>query len=151
MPVYAFVVTMVAIVAIIGVVVLLRRLEARDRMLRSIRKAVGSTSIDADLVIDVRSVAADARDLEARANSYAAALEGSSTGIAILSSSGAIQYMNPAAQLLLDGPRERAVLRSRVTALGQRVAGSGRSEVVEVDIHDPDRRVLSLTAVPLVV
>ena len=151
MPVYALAVTVVAVVAIIGLVVLLRRLEARDRMLRSIRKAVGGTSSDADLVIDVRSVAADARDLEARANSYAAALEGLSTGIAILSSSGAIQYMNPAAQLLLEGPRERAVLRSRATALGQRVARSGQSEVVEVDIHDPDRKVLSLIAVLLVV
>ena len=150
MPVYALIVTVVALVSVVGVVVLRRRLDARDRMLRSIGKAVGSTASDTDLVRDVRSATTEARALEARANGYAAALQGSSTGIAILSPTGGIEYMNPAAQLLLEGPRERAVLRTRVTALGQRVAGSGRSEVLEVDIHDPDRRVLSLTAVPLV-
>ena len=56
-----------------------------------------------------------------------------------------------AAHLVMDGDGERAVLRTRVTALGQRVHAKRTQESIEVDIHDPDRRVLALTAVPLTV
>lgn len=139
----------VAVAAVIGVIVLRRQTVARGRTLRSVSRAVGVDDMDADLVRAVRAMARAAEEASVQANSYAAALQGANVGIALLSPTGAIEYANPSAQLMLEGPREKAVLRTRVTALGQRVFNSNEPEVIEVDIHDPERRVLALTAVPL--
>ena len=145
------IVSIVAITAVIAVIVLARRLDTSRRIIRSMARALGTSATDADLLRAARRSTQDADDATTLANSYAAALQGTTTGIALLASTGAIQYANPAAQMLLEGPREKAVLRTRVTALGQRVHASGEAETIEVDIHDPDRRVLSLTAVPVAI
>ena len=145
------IVTILAITAVIAVIVLARRLDTSRRIIRSMARALGTSATDADLLRAARRSTQDADDATTLANSYAAALQGTTTGIALLASTGAIQYANPAAQMLLEGPREKAVLRTRVTALGQRVHASGEAETIEVDIHDPDRRVLSLTAVPVAI
>lgn len=143
------VITLVAVVAIVSVVVLTRRLESSRRIIRSTARVLGTEAQDADLVRAARTAREDTEEARMRANSYAAALQGTSTGVALLGTNGAVQYANPAAQLLLEGSPERAVLRTRVTALGQRVHGNREMETIEVDIHDPDRRVLALTAVPV--
>jgi two-component system sensor histidine kinase SenX3 len=145
------VVSVLAIVTMIAVVVLARRLDTSRRIIRSMASALGTSATDADLLRAARQTANAAQEATTRANSYAAALQGATTGIALLEHTGAVQYANPAAQMLLEGPREKAVLRTRVTALGQRVHTSGEAETIEVDIHDPDRRVLSLTAVPVAI
>lgn len=149
MPLSALVTTVVAVIAVIVVIVLARRLAALQRVIRSTARALGTEATDADLLRAARRVTRDADDARMRANSYATALQGDNTGIALLGATGTIQYANPSAQMLLDGPREKAVLRTRVAALGQRVHTSGEMETIEVDIHDPDRKVLSLTAVPV--
>lgn len=151
MPFFVPTITVVAVVAVIVVVVLARRLETSRRIIRSVARALGTDATDADLLRAARAASTEAEDSRMRANSYSAALQGDNTGIALLAPNGSVQYANPAAQMLLEGPRERAVLRTRVTALGQRVHGSGEIETIEVDIHDPDRKVLSLTAVPVVI
>lgn len=144
-------ITAVAVIAVVVVIVLARRLDTSRRIVRSLARALDTDAKDADLLRAARTVQRDAEEARLRANSYAVALQGDSTGIALLAPNGSIQYANPAAQLLLEGPREKAVLRTRVTALGQRVHAGGESETIEVDIHDPDRRVLSLTAVPVAI
>ena len=142
-------IVIVAVVAIVAVVVLARRLDTSRRIIRSVARALGTDATDADLLRAARAAKRDTDEARIRANSYAAALQGDNTGIALLAPTGAIQYANPAAQMLLEGPREKAVLRTRVTALGQRVHATGEMETIEVDIHDPDRRVLALTGVPV--
>lgn len=149
MPVPTLVITVVAVIAVGVAVVLARRLDTSRRIIRSMARALGTEATDSDLLRAARSARRDTEEARMRANSYAAALQGTSTGIALLGPNGSVQYANPAAQMLLEGPRERAVLRTRVTALGQRVHASGEMETIEVDIHDPDRRVLAFTAVPV--
>ena len=149
MPLVIASILAVAIAAVAGLVVLRKRNEVYRRTQRSLARALDTDATDADLVRAAREsmrVTAEARRL---ANGYAAALQGAGIGIAILNASGAVEYANPAVQLVMDGDGERAVLRTRVTALGQRVSSKSMQESIEVDIHDPDRRVLLLTAVPL--
>ena len=139
----------VAVAAVIGVVMLRRRNDAYRRTQRSLAVALGTDETDVDLLAAAREAVGVAAESRKLANGYAAALQGASVGIAILNDAGAVEYANPAAHMVMDGDGERAVLRTRVTALGQRVCAKGVQETIEVDIHDPDRRVLSLTAVPL--
>ena len=139
----------VAGLAVVAVVVLRRRNDEFRQTQRSLAHTLGSDDTEADLLRAAQQSVDDAVTARKLANGYAAALQGAIVGIAILNESGAVEYANPAAQLVLEGDGERAVLRTRVTALGQRVHATSTQESIEVDIHDPDRRVLELTAVPL--
>ena len=149
MPLVVASILTVAVVAVVGVIVLRNRNEVYRRTQRSLARALDTDATDAELVRAARESMRISTDARRLANGYAAALQGASIGIAILNGSGAVEYANPAAQLVMDGDGERAVLRTRVTALGQRVHTKAMQESIEVDIHDPDRRVLLLTAVPL--
>lgn len=143
------IVSLLAAAAMVVGVVLARRLQQARDTLASVDKAVGGDTSGGSVQERARDLRLRAADAESASADYVAALEGASTGIAILSTAGVVNFANPTAEALLEGPGERAVLRSRVTALGQRVHRSGLAETVEVSAHDPERRVLGLTAIPL--
>ncbi len=136
------------IVLAVAVVLLWRRADADARTLRSVEAELGEVSNGGSPPTRVRGLASEARDARAAEATYRAALDGARLGIALLSSSGEISYANPVAAVLLDGEGNRAVLRARATALATKVAQSGDVERMEVDVHEPDRRVLALTALP---
>lgn len=120
-----------------------------EATLRSLAVAVGSEHVDAALLRDVRLLQSAVTDAEARADVSLGALEGASEGIAILDAEGGILYANTVAKILLDGAGERSVLKARIAVLAQRAARSGLREEIEVDVHEPERRVYAFTAEPL--
>lgn len=117
--------------------------------MRTIALLVGADDTDSDLARQVRSRLSVAAETERDASAYLGALEGASIGIAIVGCQGEAIYTNPAGEQLLLGDGERAVLRTRASALVQRVCQRGAIEQIESDIHEPVRRVLTTTAVPL--
>ena len=135
----------------VAVAVMWRRMDADARTLRSVDVELGEASGDESLLMRVRELVREARDEQVAAATYQAALDGAQAGIAILSSSGEISYVNRPAATLLEGDGQRAVLSARTKALAIRVARTRDLERMEVDVHEPDRRVLALTAAPAVV
>jgi signal transduction histidine kinase len=103
----------------------------------------------AELVSRVRTVANRAEESHAAAETYGAALSRVRIGVAVVRPDGEIEYTNGAAQKLIDGTGEWAVLGTRVSLLGRSVAKAGTSERIDVDLHDPVRRVIVLRAYPI--
>ena len=126
-----------------------RRAISAEATLRSVASLVDGDGIGSALVGEVRARVDSTGVAEALQTAYLGAIEGASIGIALVDSSGDIQYTNPAGERLLVGDAERAVLRTRVSALSQRVGEHGHVEQIESDIHDPVRTVVTTTAVPL--
>ena len=138
----------VAIAALAAMFVMRKRLDAAERTLRSIALETGSEDVDSSLVRDVRGLKAVAGNATEEAERLRSVLAGAPTGLALVSPDGAIVYRNPAAAAYLDGAGQQAVLRTRVGSLAQRAAAAAAVEQLEVELHDPDRKVLVLTAVP---
>lgn len=126
-----------------------RRAHEAEATQRSVAHLFGSQEPDSALVSAVRNVLSEAEDVGARAAGFRSALEGASLGIALLDGSGRVVYTNPEAESLIGGEPTLAVLRARVTAFAKRVGASGEPEQFEVDLHDPERRVLRVTVEPL--
>jgi len=148
MPVWVPVAT-VAVLAVVAAVAFWKRSEAAERTLRSVADSIGAEDTNAELVRSLRDVMAEADLCRDRLDRFGAVLRGAPTGIALLSANGDFEYVNLKAEALLGSGDATAVLRVRAVALARRVSSSGESETVEVEAHDPDRKVLSLTAVPI--
>ena len=138
----------VAVAAVVLLVVTRRRLDAAQRTVRDVQRAVGSPPPNESLGEVVRTAQDDLHTARARVARLAAALDGTSIGVALMSESGVLEYANPAARAALEGSGERTVLRTRAAGLVQRVGSLGESETLEITLHHPDRRVLGVTAVP---
>lgn len=147
-----FLVAISMLVALVAVVALLRARREQQRTareMRSVGRALGIVGSDADTVEAARSVRSEAEGARNRADTLEAVLEGATDGIAILTPAGSVVHANFAARQLFEGAGERAVLRTSISALATRVGGTGNPETIEVDVHDPDRRVLRLIALPI--
>ena len=140
----------VAVVAVALVFVLRKRIDTAERTLRSVAAALSSDGIGSGLVRDARELAVVADDAAAEAERFRAVFAGAATGIAVVSPDGEILYANPAAAEYLSGAGGHALLRTRVGSLVRRVASAGAPDELEVELHDPDRRILLLRAVPTV-
>lgn len=141
--------SLIAVAATISLVSARRERQTAERTIRATRKALNATEPGLDVVDAAKALRAAADAAEARADTLEAALEGATVGVAILTGAGSVVHANPAARQLFDGEGERAVLRTSVSALAKRVGGTGNPEAIEVNVHDPDRRVLNLLALPL--
>ena len=138
----------VAVAAVVLLVVTRRRLDAAQRTVRDVQRAVGSPPPNEPLGEVVRTAQYDLHTARARVARLAAALDGTAIGVALMSGSGVVEYANPAARAALEGSGERTVLRTRAAGLVKRVSSLGVSETLEITLHHPDRRVLGVTAVP---
>lgn len=98
---------------------------------------------------EIRARDQDAALVAERLQTLEQTLAGLPIGVVLVSRTGTISSVNEAARLLFEGASHSEVLASRVSAIALRVHASGESESIEVGLHDPDRRVLSLTASPL--
>ena len=148
MSVWIFLVVGVAIVALAALFVMHKRLDTAERTLRSIAAETGSDLIDSSLVRDVREMNAAAAIAVEDAERFRSVFTTAASGIALVSPGGTILYANPVASAYLDGGGAQAVLRTRVGSLVRRAVANGASDELEVELHDPDRKVLLLTAVP---
>ena len=138
----------VAIVALAALFVLYKRLDTAERTLRSIAAETGSGLIDSTLVRDVREMHAATGIATEDAERFRSVVASAASGIALVAPDGTILYANPVASAYLDGAGDRAVLRTRVASLVRKAVAGAGSEEYEVELHDPDRKVLLLTAVP---
>ena len=138
----------VASVAIAAAVVLRKRLDTAERTLRSIAGEIGTDGVDSGLIRDVRDLRTTAGTNADDADQFRSVFSHAPTGIAVVSADGTIMYANPIAESYLEGAREQAVLRTRVGSLVRRAISSSAAEDLEVELHDPNRKVLILTAVP---
>lgn len=145
--------TLIAVLVVIAVAMMAflwrRRAIAAEGSLRSIGQVIATDETGSNLVDEVRSTVLAAVHDRAMAAAYLGALEGASVGVAIADETGGIQYANPTCSHLLLGDGESAVLRTRVAALARRVNENQSIEQIESNVHDPVRRVLVTTAVPL--
>ena len=148
MSVWIFLVAGVAIVALAALFVLYKRLDTAERTLRSIAAETGSGLIDSTLVRDVREMHAATGIATEDAERFRSVVASAASGIALVAPDGTILYANPVASAYLDGAGDRAVLRTRVASLVRKAVAGAGSEEYEVELHDPDRKVLLLTAVP---
>lgn len=139
----------VAIAAVAAALVIRKRLDTAERTLRSIATEAGSDDVDSNLVRDVRRLNSIAGTAAEEADRLRFVFASAPTGLALVSPDGAILYRNSAAATYLDGAGQQAVLRTRVGSLARRAAASEAVEELELELHDPDRRVLLLTAVPV--
>lgn len=139
---------LVAGVATLAVMWRVRAVHA-EAMLRSIGAEVGSEHMDSALIRKVRADQVRLAEAEASAASSYGALESAPIAIQSLDGDGLVSYSNAMARSLFAGDDENAILRARATALAQRVGETGRVTRIEVDVHEPERRILSLTALPL--
>jgi len=144
------------ILAVLTIIVLLaltvrwhRRAMTDEATLLSIASLVDVGDAGSDLVREVRSRVSTIAESETAAQRYCGTLDGAAIGIALFDPLGEIRYVNPVGERLLIGNGEQTVLRPRISALVQRVAQSGGIERIESDVHDPVRRVLMATGVPL--
>lgn len=126
-----------------------RRASVAEATLHSIRLIVGVDAANQETTQQLRMKLAAASEAESAAAKYLGALDGASLGIAIVDCVGAVMYANPAGAEMLEGEGERAVLATRVSALAKRVCVHGTVEQIESQVHDPIRRVLVTTAVPV--
>ena len=145
---WIFLVTGVAIAVLAAWFVVRKRLDTAERTLRSIAVETGSDAIDASLVRDVRDLNAAAGTAIEEADRFRSVFASAANGIALVSPDGTILYANPVASAYLSGGGAQAVLSTRVGSLVRRAVASAASEELEVELHDPDRKVLVLTAVP---
>lgn len=134
---------------VVVVVVLARRVDRVSRILRSVASAADIDATDAELAKVIRDMSRREREAREMADAYLAAINGAPTGIVMLSPAGQIAYANKVAQRYFDETGDWAILRTRVSSIAKQVEGSGQTEQVEVDMHDPARLVLLLTAVPI--
>ncbi len=148
MPVWVPLAT-VAVLAILAAIVSRKRFMAAERTLRSVAESIGVDEIDVRLVRSSRNVVAEAISCRDQLDRYCAVLREAPTGMALMSADGNFEFVNLKAESLLGVGTDVAILRVRAVALARRVSSCGESETVEVETHDPDRRVLSLTAVPI--
>ena len=139
----------VIVVLAIAVLVLRRRALSAEATMHSVAMLVDGDATGADLARRVRTRMSIAAEAEAAAATYLGALGGASIGILIVDCAGEVLYMNPAGEEILSGDGERALLATRVSALAKRVCDHGTVEQIESDVHDPVRKVLTTTAVPL--
>jgi two-component system sensor histidine kinase SenX3 len=139
----------VALVASIAAVVAFRQARSLDRTLHSIARAAVVDVDGVELVKVVRDLARRADTAERSSAALRAAIEGAPTGVAILDPSGAVVYANKSAHRYLDETGDWSVLRTRVSSLGKQALAAGQVQQIEVDMHDPSRMVLLLTAVPI--
>lgn len=136
-------------IATIVTVVAVRRSDHLQRTLNSVAAAAGTETSDVELVKAVRDLSRRAEESGRMGDAYLAAIDGAPTGIVMLTGSGQVVYANSAAQRFIDQTGDWAILRTRVSSIARQVVSSGETEQVEVDMHDPARLVLLLTAVPI--
>ncbi len=139
----------VAAASIVVATVALRRASHLRRTLNSVAAAAGVSGDGAELVKAVRTTATTARESTQVAAAYLAAIEGAPTGIVVLSSGGSVVFANKAAERYIDDTGDWAILQTRVSSIARQALVSMEPEQVEVDMHDPARVVLLLTAVPI--
>lgn len=133
----------------IAVVILLRRALSAEATMHSVAMLVDPDGTGADLAGRVRTRLSIATEAEREAEIYLGVLTGASIGILIVDCAGKVHYMNPVGEEMLAADGERTILATRVSALVQRVCEHGTIEQIESSIHDPVRRVLTTTALPL--
>jgi two-component system, OmpR family, sensor histidine kinase SenX3 len=133
-----------------ALIIVWRRYVAARAVELTVARRIGSHARGDDLVRDLEGALVEAENQREISEVRRAALEFDSTGIIFLTDRGEVVYANPIAEGQTSGSGESAVLRNRVVALAHRVSSTHQTEVMEVDVHDPDRRVLSLRGVPSV-
>jgi len=152
-PIVAAMAWLLALVVLIAIAVLIalgmvgRRLDAANRTLRSVAEASGAQNPGAKLSAHVRELASRAQNAEAAASRRGDVLLRAPVGVIVVSSDGTVEYANDVAAAILA--EAGAILRTRVLGLSRSVLASAAGESIEVDVHEPERRVMSMTASPL--
>lgn len=140
---------LVVVAALVGLGVAVRRLKSTDSTLRSVSATIGADDSHGNVVADVRTLMSRAEDAEAAAARCGDVLWRAPVGVVVVSRSGSVDFANDVATNMLAEAEAGAILRTRVLGLTRSVLASGAVESIEVDVHEPDRRVLSMTASPL--
>ncbi|MGI9528630.1 MAG: hypothetical protein ACR2NG_02880, partial [Acidimicrobiia bacterium] len=140
---------LVTIGALVALVVAIRRLQVADATMQSVSAAVGASDSTGDLAADVRSLVERERRAEAIATRRGDVLDRAPVGVVVVSNNGSVSFANDVANNMLAEVEASSILRTRVLGLTRTVLASGTVESIEVDVHEPERRVLSMTASPL--
>lgn len=140
--------------ALVAAVVALVVLAIRHRTLAAdVRRILKRLGMPADAPVPTRALYRGVRELERRAeraegglDQLRAALDGGETGVLLADARGRRSWVSRAAVALVEGTPGTA---ARVDRLLVTVAESGRSETLEVDVHEPVRRILRVRADPV--
>jgi two-component system sensor histidine kinase SenX3 len=139
----------VVVVLFTALVVLVRQRQDARRTLVSIGREVGSEALGASLVQQVRGRVDGEASAKATASALQHALDDSPTGVAMLDEHGSIVYTNHTATRHIHAIGDGATLRMRISSVGRQAIAQDAAERLEVDMHDPSRVVLLLTARPV--
>lgn len=138
---------------LVAIAVVRDRARRAEETLRSISDVVSTDdearAAGSELVSRVRAVSDHAATMSRDSDVYKAALAAASIGIAISDPDGSIVFANAKAQTLIEGTGEWAVLATRVSMLARTVAETGVGERIDVDMHEPHRKVIALRATPI--
>ncbi|MEN8238167.1 MAG: HAMP domain-containing sensor histidine kinase [Actinomycetota bacterium] len=126
-----------------------RRLAAAEILNERAVKVLGSGETGSQFIDDLKQAMEEADGDRERAVSLEAVIRGATVGIVLFDQSGSTVCSNEFAEGLLAGDGEQALLRARTSTLAQRVSLSGRAEEIEVDLYDPNRRILRVRAMPV--
>lgn len=136
-----------AVVAVVALVVTARRLDSANRSIAAVREALGSTDDSSSVASQVRSVVSQAQEAEGAVARRDEVLARAPVGVMVVTGGDSVEFVNDSAGALLV--ETGGILRTRVAGLTRSVLASGAIESIEIDVHEPERRVLSMTAFPL--
>lgn len=140
---------LIVLAALIALGVAVRRLKATNAILRSVEAIVGMDDSQGDVAANVRAVVGRAQTGEAVATQRGEVLHRAPVGVVVVSNGGSVVFENAVADVMLAAVEGGSTLRTRILGLARSVLASGAVESIEVDVHEPERRVLSITASPL--
>ncbi len=136
------------VIALVGACVLLfRKQQEVVATIERVRAVVGADA-ESDIVEEVRTLAAASGEQQRHLEVARRAVAHAPSGIVVVDSEGSIRFANDAASRLLDEATDAAILKTRISNLARRSISTVAPEKVEVDMHDPARVVLALTAYP---
>lgn len=140
-----------AIVALVVVTVRHERLRSEvEAVLDRIRSDRGAGTAGQSLYRTVRSLERDLTASRQEASLLRLAVDRTELGIVIADRTSAVVFTNPAAEAVMQGRLGDTIARTRVMQLIERVTYTGVGEDLEFDLYTPVRRILNLTAVPLI-
>ncbi|MGI9642631.1 MAG: sensor histidine kinase [Acidimicrobiia bacterium] len=140
---------LIVVAALVALGVVVSRFRASEAIVEAVGASLGDADRDGDVVSDVRAVVRRAHTAEVAANQRGEVLRRAPVGVVVVSSGGSVSFENDVAHVMLAEVEGGAILRTRILGLARSVLASRAVESIEVDVHEPERKVLSMTASPL--
>ena len=140
---------LIVVAALVALGVVVSRFRATEAIVEAVGASLGDDDRDGDVVSDVRAVVRRAHNAEVASNQRGEVLRRAPVGVVVVSSGGSVSFENDVAHMMLAEVEGGAILRTRILGLARSVLASRAVESIEVDVHEPERKVLSMTASPL--